>query len=80
MYRELDECYNGLYKYILMMLVQAYIAVGAAGLFAYIINSQWFIEIFLFFIASPMISVFIGLPLVWYLDIKPVTDKKESES
>ncbi len=76
MYIELDEYYDGLAKFLVRKWSQSYIAMGMCILFLYLIDHWLFKELVIGMLLMPVATPLIGLPLVWLLDIKPVTDKE----
>jgi len=73
---ELDEFMGGLKKHLLTKFIQAYSAGSLALLFAYAIHHWLFKELCVVVLIAPIFAMIVGLPMLWYLDIKPMTDKK----
>lgn len=77
MYIELDEYYGGLLRFLIRKWSQSYIAMGVCILFIYLIDHWLFKELAIGMLIIPIVVPIVGFPLVWYLDVKPVTDKKK---
>ena len=77
MIKELNEFIEGgLKKHIATYFTQTYFAIVICILIAYLMNHWLLKEISIILCLSPLIGVFVGLPLLWYFNIKPISDKQ----
>ena len=79
MIKELDEYTGGLRKYIYTKLIIMYSIILICIAFAYFLNHPFLKFMATSLLIMPIVAVIIALPLWWYCDIKPITDKETAK-